>query len=590
MSLTTEQRAAVRWAGNLMLDACPGSGKTRVITSKLVRSLDEVRHSPRAVACITYTNAAVYEIEARLRQHIQPDDDPYYEIGTIHSFCLNHVFRPFCHLIAGYERGFKVLTPESEEFERFVTDTCANFNRFNLKFKDFDEFMKLRIDPAGQPVGTAIDHGTLTPKMAHSYWNRIRRAGFIDFANIIYYSYLLLKNNLEILSYVSAKFAWILVDEFQDTTDLQIELLSLIAGMNRTRFLLVGDQFQSIFGFAGARPDLALGFSNRIQARTDIRLSGNFRSSQLIVEHANLLCPRVPPMRAVGRARDYTNAPIRRHGDTAHEVIIDYFLPTLEDLGIPIGDSAVLAPTWNSLFLVGRKLREYGVSIVGPGARPYRRSRIFAPLAEQVCGYLMEFDPDAIVRIERTLFNTILDATGRSLFGIFSYRGRVVVFRLLQCALQAHNVHISAVKWLESVSRKFTEILIDEGYLTSGEDELFAMSVEDMKVDMHNWNVDLSNLGVNDLGVYSRPKRSLKLSTIHGSKGREYRAVAIIDLHEGRIPYFRETSNEEVEEAKRRLYVAVTRAEQFLLYVTDDSRRQNVPTRFLRSGTGVGVC
>ena len=486
MRLTAEQKDAVRCDEDLMLTACPGSGKTRVIVSKLSRTIDEVRDTPRAVACITYTNTADHEIEARLRRHIQPGDDAYYDICTIHSFCLNHIFRPFCHLIEGYKNGFKVLTPDCAEFEEHVTHTCAQYNRYNLTFRDFEEFTQLRVSVDGEPVGNAIERGGLTVAMARTYWKRIREAGFIDFANIIYYSYILLQKRPEILSYVSAKFAWILVDEFQDTTDLQVEMLSLIAGAARTRFLLVGDPCQSIFGFAGARPDLADEFADRIGARTDKQLSGNFRSSSPIIAHANILYPRIPPMKAVGQAKNYTNVPVWKHGNNPFEVISDYFLPALEGLEIPVGDAAILAPTWFSLFPLGRRLREYGVSIVGPGARPYRRSRLFAPLAEQVCAFLLEPNPDAIVGIERTLFNTVLNATGRTYFNIFSYRGRVVVFRLLDCARQSYGTYMGGIAWLEAAAREFTEILIDEEYLSPQENGLFPMSVEEMKADMRN--------------------------------------------------------------------------------------------------------
>lgn len=233
VTLTGEQKDAVCCNDNLMLKACPGSGKTRVIISKLSRAIDDVRDTPRAVACITYTNAAVQEIEARLRHHIQPGDDRYYDICTIHSFCLNHIFRPFSYLINGYKSGFKVLTPESAEFERHVTAICAQHGRYNLTFKDFDDFTQLRVSLDGKPVGGGIERGALSPAVASAYWKRIREAGFIDFANIIYYSLLFLQRRPEILSYISAKFAWILVDEFQDTTDLQVEILSLIAGAGR---------------------------------------------------------------------------------------------------------------------------------------------------------------------------------------------------------------------------------------------------------------------------------------------------------------------------------------------------------------------
>ena len=590
MRLTAEQKDAVRCEQNLMLTACPGSGKTRVIISKLSRVIEEVRDTPRAVACITYTNTAVHEIEARLRHHIQPGDDTFYDICTIHSFCLNHVFRPFCHLIKGFKNGFKVLTPDSTEFEQYVTAIYEQYNRHNLTFRDFEEFTQLRVSVDGQPVGNALERGALTPDMARAYWKRIRAAGFVDFANIIYYSYVLLQKGPEILSYVSAKFAWILVDEFQDTTDLQVEILSMIAGAERSRFLLVGDPCQSIFGFAGARPDLADEFAARVGARTDIHLSGDFRSSPPIIDHANVLFPRTPPMKALGRAEKYSNAPVWQDGNSAFEVITDYFLPALQRLEIPVGDATILAPTWYPLFPLGRRLREFGVSIVGPGARPYRRNRLFAPLAEQVCAYLVEPDPNAIVGIERTLFNTLLNATGRTYFSIFSYRGRVTVFLLLDGARQLRDVHMGGIAWLGAAARTFSDILIDEEYLSPQEDDLFAMSVEEMKTDMRNNNVDLANLTIADLGIYASPDSALKLSSLHNAKGREYRAVAMIDLHEGRIPFYLATTAEEIEEAKRLFYVGVTRAEQFLLYITDTSDRRNVPTRFLQKQSGVGVC
>ena len=90
---------------------------------------------------------------------------------------------------------------------------------------------------------------------------------------------------------------------------------------------------------------------------------------------------------------------------------------------------------------------------------------------------------------------------------------------------------------------------------------------------MRNNKVDLANLTIADLGIYARPVTALKLSSLHNAKGREYRAVAMIDLHEGTIPRYRATTNAEIEEAKRLFYVGVTRAEQFLLYVTNSRDR-----------------
>lgn len=589
MQLTPEQKNAVRCDENVMLSACPGSGKTRVIISKLVRVIDTVRDTPRSVACITYTNAAVYELESRLRLHIQPGDDRYFDICTIHSFCLNHIFRPFCHLIDGYADGFKVLTPDSEEFEDCVTGVCESFGRYNLTFRDFEDFTQLRLTLDGKPIGNAIDRGMVTPQIAEAYWKRCAELGFVDFANIIYYSLRLLRERPEILDFVASRFSWILVDEFQDTTDLQVEILSLIASKNRTRFLLVGDPLQSIFGFAGARPDLAAKFAKDVGARIDFSLTGNFRSSKPIVANAEALFLRDPAMESVGDAQVFTEVPAYHHGKSAFDVIMDHFLPTLAGLGIPVGQAAVLAPTWFTLFPLGRRLREAGISIVGPGARPYRRNRQFAPLAEQLCGYLMEPRPEAIVAIERSLFNTVLDVTGRAHFEIYSYQGRTVVFQLIVKALALNDKAMGAVQWLEKASSEFSDVLIEHEYFTTAQRNVFRMSVEEMKSDMRNNKVDLDNLGIDDLGIYATPEAALKLSTLHFAKGREFSAVAMIDLHEGRIPSYYAKSAEEIEEQKRLFYVGVTRAKRILLYATDSSDRRNVASRFLSVGTGVGI-
>ena len=590
MMLTTEQKAAVECDGHVMLTACPGSGKTRVIVSKLIRLLDSVRDTPRAIACITYTNAAVYEIEARVRTHIQPGDDRYFDIGTIHSFCLNNVFRPFSHLVEGYSKGFKVLTPDNEEFEKYVTAICEKFGRHELMFRDFDDFTQLRLNAIGEAVGNAIERGSVTREMAVAFWKRCSENGFIDFANIIYYSLCLLRKHPEVLDAVASKFSWLLVDEFQDTTDLQVEILTLIAQRRRTRFLLVGDLFQSIFSFAGARPDLADKFATDIKARTDFALSGNFRSSKPVIQHAELLFAREPPMEALGDARKFTDSPSYVHGASPFEVIIEHFLPALAHLDIPIGQGAVLAPTWFTLFPLARRLREAGVSIVGPGARPYRRNRQFAPLAEHLCGYLMEPRPEAISVIERALFTTILDVTGQAQFDIFSYGGRTVVFELIDLSGKLYAKNMGAIAWLESAAKGFSDILAARGYLTNRERQIFSMSVEEMKNDMRNNKVDLANLSIDDLGIYAMPDAALKLSTLHHAKGREYMAVAMIDCHEGRIPSYHAKTVSEIEEQKRLFYVGVTRAKRLLLYSTDDTERRNGPSRFLMAGTGVGVC
>jgi DNA helicase-2/ATP-dependent DNA helicase PcrA len=345
MKLTPEQRNAVRCNENVLLTACPGSGKTRTIISKLASAVGDVRDTARRVACITYTNAAVYEVESRLQRHIQPGDDGYFDICTIHSFCLNYIFRPFAHFLDEYRDGFKILTPETDDYRRQFMSACERFNRHNLTYRDFEEFSQVRRDINGDPAGHVLQSGTITPDMASTFWEQIRRGGYVDFANIIYYSFVLLDTRHEVSRYIGSKFAWILVDEFQDTTDLQVEILTRIFSYGKTRFFLVGDAYQSVYGFVGARPELADTFATRINARTHFQLSRNFRSTDPIIQHANRIFPRTPAMRAGTDRNGRFPPPVWKEGNTTFHVITDHFLPLVEALDIKLGDAAILAPT-----------------------------------------------------------------------------------------------------------------------------------------------------------------------------------------------------------------------------------------------------
>ena len=195
VKLTDEQKTAVRCDDeDVMLTACPGSGKTRVIVSKLSRAIEAVRGMPRAVACITYTNAAVYEIEARLRHRIQPGDELYFDICTIHSFCLNHIFRPFCHLVTGFAGTMRVLTQDRPEFEAIARYAAEQVNFFNLGARDLEAFASLGLDAKGHLIGLALTNEAVRRAAPH-FWRRCTELEFIDFGNIVYKAYCLIRDN-----------------------------------------------------------------------------------------------------------------------------------------------------------------------------------------------------------------------------------------------------------------------------------------------------------------------------------------------------------------------------------------------------------
>jgi DNA helicase-2/ATP-dependent DNA helicase PcrA len=306
MQLTKQQRAAVDCKESAAIKSCPGSGKTRTIVSKLLACLEEVSGTSRRVAAITYTNAAVGEIESRLRDQCTHDERIYYEVSTIHSFCLNNVFRPFHDFLHEFRTGFTLMPPEDE---RWQAKTAELVDSYSISRWAQDGFEQVQRMPNGRP---AAPEGIPGPA-AEDLCEWCDQNAYISLCEIVYHSFRLIRENPFIASGLSSRFKWMLVDEFQDSSAIQVEILKRIAGFGRTRFFVVGDPHQSIYRFAGADSGLMEQFAEAVGARTDLQLSGNFRSCPGVIEAAEALCGRSPRMRAVGEYKGPSQARDSRH-------------------------------------------------------------------------------------------------------------------------------------------------------------------------------------------------------------------------------------------------------------------------------------
>ena len=369
---------------------------------------------------------------------------------------------------------------------------------------------------------------------------------------------------------------------FRTTSALQVELMKLINSHEQTQFFLVGDPEQSIYGFAGAERKLMFDFADEIGAAT-FQLSGNFRCSSPIVELAETIISRQPKMVTAKEEIEVQIEPRYEHCENNFAAITDFFLPTIEELEIDLGNCAILAPNWYQLRPLGKLLREYGIPVVGPGARPYKRRHLFAELAEQVCAYVERPSPELVRNAERVLFFTMQNVTGKADFEVFSHNGRRVLFRLFGEGMRLRNKFGGAKPWLKKAAASFGEILFIEGFLPRESSSLLSESALHMLEDMEKNGVDTANLTLPDLGMFANPKENLKLMTLHAAKGREFGAVGIIALQDGMIPYHKNTNQltePKIEEARRLFYVGLTRAERLLMLFTsaDDWRPKS---RFL---------
>lgn len=578
--LTSEQREAVEYDGDLLLTACPGSGKTRVILAKLLTLADQVVGTPQFIGCITYTNAAVDEIETRLRTYGNNAIADRCEISTIHAFCLQFILRPYSWLLPEVPASFQVLSRENSQFEQIVTAVEDAFGRMPAG-QVFEDYESLRIDVNGDPCGQGIESGIVTEESATLYWERIRAHGYLDFAMILYYSWKILEQHPFVARGIASRFAWLLIDEFQDTTDIQIAIFGALRHFLYTRFFLVGDQNQSIMRFAGARPELAEEFGDQINAHRDTALTGNFRCGPAIVSTASTLIPTVPGMQSAGDAAQLAAQVNYVHVGRPIDAITDHFLPALQDAGIPLGKAAILAPWWTHLIPVARALRELDVPVFGPGARPYRRRRLLAGLAEQLGACAEAGNYLGLPGVERALFRLIGDLTGNSRYDMFSYQGRRVALGLIYLARALAEKHSGGVVWLRAIAREVGNYLEHEEWLPGSAKQPLIDSAEEMLSDMKASKVDLANLLISDMGLFANPEQALKLITLHNSKGREFDGVALICMNNGSIPHFSTSTQEAYDESRRLFYVGLTRAKRILVVASDQSHWRNKPTPFI---------
>ncbi len=581
MRISTAQRAAVECNEHVCLVSCPGSGKTRTVVAKILWCLERVRDTSRRVGCITYTNAAVHEIESRLREFGTSSDDLYYEVCTIHSFCLNHILRPFHYLLPEFRDGFDVVAPDDERWRTLAQRLSQDFS---LKRRGVDALEQVRREQNGEII---VPDGFSTAA-ATEFVNTFDRNSWVSFEDMVYHSARLVAAHPYIPRGMASRFAWMLIDEFQDTSFAQIEIFKAIADFARTTFFLVGDPNQSIMSFAGGHPELMSQFADYVGARKDLSLRGNYRCSAPIITHAERLCPLHPPMEAVGEHQDFDVEPEHVHAQTITQGLFEHFLPMVDSLGIPLGEAAVLAPWWTTFLPVAKELRLRNVPVIGPGSRPYKRRRDFAQFAEHACAYLEQQDATISHAAHRAMFLMLLNINGSPDWRVYSYEGKKTLFRLLGQAKTIRRTHEVAAEWLVAAAERFTDVLLEDEFLTPAVSGVLVESAKTMIEDMIRNKADVANFSTSDLGMYAQPAQCLQLITLHSAKGREFDAVAVVDLHDDKVPHFSVTEEEEIAEARRLLYVAVTRARKLLMYFTDASHYRNSPSRFLGS-EGLGL-
>lgn len=569
--LNEEQENAILEKESVLLIACPGSGKTRTLTYKIAYELSKLKSDKEHIIAITYTNSAADEIKERVE--ILGVNSEQLWIGTIHSFCLEWILRPYSLYLDDLKNGFKILN--SHDSELIITELCKPFSKPKITHWDLNYFATT----TGYKLSCLdTDKKSNLEQVLSEYHLILLNNHQIDYEQILFYSYKLLRETPIINSILSKIFPFILIDEYQDTKEIQYHIVSSIlkAGKGNSKTLIVGDPNQSIYDTLGGFPmekedlEVLLGFT----LKDNYRLSSNYRSSSRIIEyfdfyktHKNTIIP-TSDIKEYASMITYNNELNR--SDLENE-IVRLIIYNIKDKSISPNEICIAAPQWVPLAVLTRslmiKLPDYDFD--GPGMAPFSRDidNFWYKLSRIV---LTEPSPHLYIRrlrwaneILKELSITGVDVTGVTNKSFLKF---------------CNSVIIEETDGLEYLSIFFTKICshlqIDLKVYPSLEEhhESFSSSSK-ARIDrlVKEGNEFIGSI-VNFRKVFKQ-REGIKISTIHGLKGAEFDTVIGFGFLENWVPHFNDPNGQ--INSKKLLYVLSSRARKNLHLISEKGRNVN---------------
>jgi len=550
------QRAAIEAPANVVVTACPGSGKTTLVVGKVIRELAALEDTARGVLCLTYTNAAVQSIKDKLRNSIGDSNLPGCVVSTIHGFVLRQIFQPYSRLL-GFTSELKLVGPTSIEYENYVTAAFPTRPTALQKIR----YIRRGID--GAAVGNDLPAADVS-----AFWELLEAGGLVDFPSLLYYGMRLVSENLWIATSLGARYGAIIIDEYQDTSELALQVLERIRTAGQSRFLLVGDPRQRIYSFAGVTAQSLRIFADALEPER-LGLTGSYRCGAAICADGSSLMPK-PSAFHSNRCKD-DDASITEIliADNIHSAVTNYFLPRVKALGIPRNEVAILASANKPLLALGASLRVAGISATGAPTRSYEETS-FSVFAEAFAAFSRRPKPKNW-RILETAFNRLFAEAEEDL--IFLQFGSEL--RESLNAVSARALQVGSTSILDVLDGVVADLVSLAGRIDFRSLSYITDRWLPVRKELESFDDILTALA-----EQSDSRNSVTLSTIHGAKGLEYRAVALIQFNDGVLPHA--YSGTEAED-RRKVFVALTRALDYVLYVSDTEDRRNRVSRFASS-------
>ena len=605
-NLNNEQLEAVRCTeGPLLILAGAGSGKTTVLINRIANILQSNLANPWEILAITFTNKAADELKTRLDSKVGPSSLDIWAL-TFHSACVRMLRYDADYV--GYDKYFTIY------------DTNDSLSLIKHIFKDFDLDEKMFSPKAVlSEISKAKDAHVLPNEYAETaknncdflkikyaqiyseYQKRLKQSNAMDFDDLILNTVILLESFEDIRKYWRNKFKYILIDEYQDTNQLQYKLVSLLVN-DRKNICVVGDDNQSIYKFRGATIENILNFENEYSGCKVIKLEQNYRSTSHILDAANNVIKNNIERKDKELWTDlgegnlvelYVADNEYEEAEYVTSVIMNGF-----SQGMNYNDFTILyrMNAQSNNFEYSFKRHSIPYKIYG-GTKFFDRAEV-----KDVISYLCVIaSPNDDLRLERIINNPprgigqksvqtaleIAHSEGCSLFEILKHADSYPELSRPAARMRQFSTMIEELREFSQLNTPdllFDELLDKTGYLKMYEEKddpenesrcenineikstilIFMQDNEDSSLESYLSTVALFT----DLDNLDTSEGCVSLMTMHASKGLEFNTVFIVGAEESIFPGIKAIGNsEEMEEERRLCYVAITRAKRNLYMV-----------------------
>lgn len=633
-----QRQAVTEFEGTVMINAGPGSGKTRVLTYRIAFMMEQ-GVQPFNILALTFTNKASKEMRERIEKLIGSEARNLF-MGTFHSV-FARILRTKASML-GYTNNFSIYDSDDTKsvIKSIVKDLGLNEDLYkpnycygrisNLK----NNLINYKIY-ANSPELIADDVEANRPRMGDVYKRYSEKCfqnNAMDFDDLQLKFYELIVRFPEVLYEFQHKFHYIMVDEFQDTNFAQYSIIKKLGDVYQN-ICVVGDDGQSIYGFRGASIDNILSFQKDYPDTKIFKLEQNYRSTKSIVDAANFIIKKNKNQLEKtiwtenGQGQTIKVLKTFSDNDEGKQVVEDIFHKAMSEQ-ISYADIAILYRTNSQSRAFEESLRKKNIPYIIYGGISFYQRKEVKDLISYLKLIVNPYDEEALKRVinyplrgigDTSIQKMVLYASGNALklwdviAGIMENKvitgrtaevidGFATMIKSLQVQteLNAHELATSIAKSSGLLSSLYADKSVEGVSRYENLQELLNSIKEFVENDEVSENEEAlsdKSLGsflqsvtlLTDRDTQSEDKPSVKLMTIHASKGLEFKAVYLVGMEENLFPSQKSMYvAEDLEEERRLFYVAVTRAESHLMLSFATSRYKFgqinpcEPSRFLK--------